>query len=254
MVFSSSVFLFLFLPVVLAGYYLAPVRLRNSVLLAASLLFYAWGEKGFVLLMLASIALNWLMAFWIRATNRRWVFLLAIAFNLSLLVFFKYSNLIVASLGEMIAPLGVALTTIKPIHLPIGISFFTFEAIAYLSDVRGGKAQPERNPVNFGLFMTLFPHLIAGPVVRYRDLAASLTSRNVSQAQFASGVRRFLLGLGKKVLLANTLGRAADDLFAVAPDQLATSAAWLRFVHAADLLRLLRLLGHGDWAWPALWF
>ena len=227
MVFSSSVFLFLFLPLVLAAYFAVPTRLRNVVLLTASLLFYAWGEKGFVLLMLASIALNWLMAFWIRASNRRWVFAVAIASNVGLLIFFKYTNLLASSLSDALVPFGVVTPAIKSIHLPIGISFFTFETIAYLADVRSGKAQPERNPINFGLFMTLFPHLIAGPVVRYRDLAASLASRTTSSAQFASGVRRFLVGLAKKVLIANTVGRVADDIFAFAPGQLAPSAAWL---------------------------
>src|SRR5580700_8185337 len=142
MVFSSSVFLFLFLPLALAAYFLAPTRLRNAVLLGFSLLFYAWGEKGFVLLMLASIAFNWAMAFWIKASNRRSVFIFAIAFNVGLLVWFKYANLLAASMCESLAPLGLALPNLKPIHLPIGISFFTFEAVAYLADIRSGKAQP----------------------------------------------------------------------------------------------------------------
>lgn len=230
MLFSSAIFLFLFLPVTLGVYFAAPRRLRNAALLALSLLFYAWGEKGYVLLIAASIALNYGLGLWLDAWRERragnYLLALAIASNVGLLILFKYANFVVANLNTVLPQALIW----KPIHLPIGISFFTFEAIAYLVDIRRGETRAERNPIDFGLFMSLFPHLIAGPVVRYRDLAAAIAGRAVTTAGFAAGIRRFIIGLAKKVLIANTLARTADTLFALPPDQLATSAAWLGIV------------------------
>jgi alginate O-acetyltransferase complex protein AlgI len=226
MVFSSPIFVFLFLPLALAAHFAAPRRLRNVALFAVSLLFYAWGEKGFVFLMLASIALNYGLGRWLEARNSRSVLALGVILNLALLVVYKYANFFIANLNTILPQPIVH----KPIHLPIGISFFTFEAIAYLVDIRRRDTTAQRNPANFGLFMTLFPHLIAGPVVRYRDLAAAIANRTLTSALFASGVRRFVVGLAKKVLVANALGLTADKLFALPPDQLAPSAAWLGVV------------------------
>src|SRR5262245_29528369 len=252
MVFSSSIFVFFFLPLALAVHFAAPRRFRNVALFAVSLLFYAWGEKGVVFLMLASIALNYGIGRWLEACARarqqprtpprkliarllpgycagleaRYVLVLGITLNLALLIVYKYANFFIANLN-LILPQPIVY---KPIHLPIGISFFTFEAIAYLVDIHRRDTTAQRSPANFGLFMTLFPHLIAGPVVRYRDLAAAIANRTVTSAMFASGVRRFVIGLAKKLLLANTLGLTADRLFALSPDQLAPSAAWLGVV------------------------
>jgi alginate O-acetyltransferase complex protein AlgI len=231
MVFSSAFFLFLFLPLALGVYYVAPKSLRNAALLAVSLFFYAWGEKGYVLLMIASIAMNYGLGRWLEArrgrSGERLLLAGAIALNLLLLIHFKYTNFLVSNLNDALASLHLRPIHWRPVHLPIGISFFTFEAIAYLMDVRRGQTVAQRNIVNFGLFMTLFPHLIAGPVVRYRDLADAIEGRNASSEKFASGIRRFLIGLGKKVLIANTLGMTADELFQTAPGELAASAAWL---------------------------
>src|SRR5262245_20129344 len=252
MVFSSSIFVFFFLPLALAVHFAAPRRFRNVALFAVSLLFYAWGEKGVVFLMLASIALNYGIGRWLEACARarqqprtpprkliarllpgycagleaRYVLVLGITLNLALLIVYKYANFFIANLN-LILPQPIVY---KPIHLPIGISFFTFEAIAYLVDIHRRDTTAQRSPANFGLFMTLFPHLIAGPVVRYRDLAAAIANRTVTSAMFASGVRRFVIGLAKKLLLANALGLTADKLFALSPDQLAPSAAWLGVV------------------------
>ena len=231
MVFSSAVFLFLFLPLALGAYYIAPRFLRNAALLAVSLLFYAWGEKGYVVLMAASIGLNYGLGRWIEArrgrSGERLLLAWAIALNLLILIHFKYANFLIGNVNELLAWFKLRPIHWRPVHLPIGISFFTFEAIAYLIDVRRGQTVAQRNIVNFGLFMTLFPHLIAGPVVRYRDLADAIEGRSASSEKFASGIRRFLIGLSKKVLLANTLGMTADDLFQMAPGELAASAAWL---------------------------
>src|SRR5262245_34022819 len=226
MVFSSSIFVFFFLPLALAIHFAAPRRFRNVALFLVSLLFYAWGEKGFVFLMLASIGLNYGIGRWLEARNVRGVLALGIVLNLALLIVYKYANFFIANLN-LILPQPIVY---KPIHLPIGISFFTFEAIAYLVDIHRRDATAQRSPASFGLFMTLFPHLIAGPVVRYRDVAAAIASRTITSAIFASGVRRFIIGLAKKLLLANALGLTADKLFALSPDQLAPSAAWLGVV------------------------
>lgn len=226
MVFSSSIFVFFFLPLALAVHFAAPRRFRNVALFLVSLFFYAWGEKGFVFLMLASIALNYGIGRWLEARNSRHILALGIVLNLGLLIVYKYANFFIANLN-LILPHPIVH---KPIHLPIGISFFTFEAIAYLVDIHRRDTTAQRSPASFGLFMTLFPHLIAGPVVRYRDLAAAIANRTVTSALFAAGVRRFVVGLAKKLLLANTLGLTADKLFALPPEQLGASAAWLGVV------------------------
>ncbi len=232
MVFSSPVFLFAFLPLALLAYLPAPRALRPAILLTASLVFYAWGEKGYVLLMAASIAVNYVLGLWVGAWREwrvGWVVLtFGIVANVALLGFFKYANFFVDNVNGLLEKFNYyPILHLKPVHLPIGISFFTFEAIAYLVDVRRGLTQAQRDPIRFGLFMTLFPHLIAGPVVRYRDLAAALERCEVNFEQFASGVRRFVVGLAKKVLLANALARTADLVFAQKPEYLDASAAWL---------------------------
>jgi alginate O-acetyltransferase complex protein AlgI len=231
MVFSSAIFLFLFLPLALGVYFVAPRTLRNAALLAISLFFYAWGEKGYVLLMTASILMNYGLGRWIETrrgrNGERLLLASAIAMNLILLLHFKYANFLVSNVNEFLQGPGLEPMHWRPVHLPIGISFFTFEAIAYLIDIRRGQTTAQRNIVNFGLFMTLFPHLIAGPVVRYRDLANAIEGRSIQSDRFASGIRRFLIGLAKKVLLANTLGMTADEMFLAAPGELAASAAWL---------------------------
>lgn len=230
MIFSSTVFLFFFLPLALVAYFTAPVSWRNAILLIASLFFYAWGEKFFVLLMIAAIAVNYGLGWWLEAARdpyRKFVLIAGIAINVLGLVGFKYCNFVVANVNELLGIAALPALKSKPIHLPIGISFFTFEAVAYLIDIYRRQTSAARNPIQFGLFMTLFPHLIAGPVVRYRDLAAALASRTTTAAQFAGGVRRFSIGLAKKMLLANSLGAVSDRLFGLPPGELSASAAWL---------------------------
>src|SRR5262245_46962456 len=235
MVFSSPVFLFVFLPLALLAYLPAPRALRPAILLTASLFFYAWGEKGYVLLMAASIGVNYVLGLCVGAWREGrlgWLVLtLGVLANVALLGFFQSANFFVDNANVALELVGYSPKLyLKPVHLPIGISFFTFEAIAYLVDVRRGLTQAQRDPIRFGLFMTLFPHLIAGPVVRYRDLAEALERCEVRFDQFVSGVRRFIVGLAKKVLLANALARTADLIFTQHPDYLDTSAAWLGVV------------------------
>jgi len=224
MVFSSILFLFFFLPLTLLLYYLSPRSLRNAILLLVSLVFYAWGEAFYVLLMLISISINYLAGLGIAHFRYRgWLLGFAVAANLCLLFYFKYANFICNNLN---AGLGLGLN-LETVHLPIGISFFTFQAISYLIDVYRGEAPAQQKPIDLALYIALFPQLIAGPIVRYHDVAAQIASRFVDAALFASGTRRFIVGLAKKVLLANVLGAAADQIFSSDYNQLGLSTAWL---------------------------
>ena len=231
MVFSSPVFLFLFLPTVLGLHFLVPRKLRNLVLLVASLLFYAWGETFFVLIMLCSITANYLLGVWIdhvrERPTARLVLVLTVLVNIGLLGTFKYANFIIDNLNVLLGWAALGTIGVDRIHLPIGISFFTFQAMSYVIDVYRGEAERQKNPVNVALYISLFPQLIAGPIVRYRDVARQLVSRVIDREGFASGVRRFIIGLGKKVLIANTMALPADKVFALAPDQLTPGTAWL---------------------------
>jgi alginate O-acetyltransferase complex protein AlgI len=232
-VFSSPLFLLLFLPLVLGAYYAVPRGARNGVLLAASLLFYAWGELRYVPLVLASVAFNG----WIGArigdaatppARKRWL-ALGVAVNLATLALFKYANFafenwVAVALFLGIAPNAVAIATIP---LPLGISFFTFHAISYVVDVYKRNAAPQRHLPTFALYILLFPQLIAGPIIRWRDIAGQLASRHERIADVAYGVRRFVIGLAKKVLIANTLGRIADPIFGLPASELTTPLAWL---------------------------
>jgi alginate O-acetyltransferase complex protein AlgI len=228
MVFSSPIFLFVFLPLTLVLYYLLPRTLKNGFLLLASLVFYAWGEVFFVGVMLASIAFNYVFGVWIggaaEGRGRRLVLAAGIAANLGLLAWFKYANFIVDNLQQAGFLAGVEWS---PIHLPLGISFFTFQAMSYLVDVYRHENRPQRNPVDVALYIALFPQLIAGPIVRYHDIAAQIRERVVSLVLVNSGLQRFVYGLAKKVLIANPLGLVADRIFALEGGDLTTPVAWL---------------------------
>ena len=227
MVFSSSVFLFLFLPVVLAIYYNPWCKarwFRNTFLFAASLLFYAWGEPMFALIMLVSVLLNWLIGLGMQAPKmKRPLLVAAIVYNLGLLAFFKYTGFFLDNLGLL---LGKSFAF--ELALPIGISFFTFQILSYVFDVYRGDAAVQKNPLNVGLYIALFPQLIAGPIVRYGTVAQAIDHRCESFGEFAQGMRRFSYGLGKKVLLANSMALAADAVFVRSADSvLAVSTVWL---------------------------
>jgi len=231
MVFASPIFLFMFLPLTLAAYFAFPRAWRNGVLLAASLAFYAWGEARYLPLIVGSVAFNWIMGGAIGGAadtrvRRRWLGL-AITGNLAALALFKYANFAVANVNALAPVLAITPLAIAAIPLPLGISFFTFHAISYVVDVYKRNAQAEHNIPRFALYILLFPQLIAGPIIRWRDIAAQLGTREQRIADFAWGVRRFVLGLGKKVLIANTLGRAADAVFGLPAVELTTPLAWL---------------------------
>ena len=231
MVFSSTIFLFFFLPLTLLAYFVVGPRGRNAILLAASLLFYAWGETVYLLVMLFSIAANYLFGLLIdqarqRGRRGRLAFVFAVATNLGLLGFFKYANFLVDNLNPVLPVLGLAPMDIGRVHLPIGISFFTFQALSYIIDLYRNETAVQRSLLNFALYKALFPQLIAGPIVRYRDVAREIERRTVSLHDFASGVQRFIIGLGKKVLIANVMGRAADTIFATPAETLPATLAW----------------------------
>jgi alginate O-acetyltransferase complex protein AlgI len=220
--FSEPAFLFYFLPAILVLHSLAPRAARNPLLLAASLIFYAWGEPRHVLLLLVSIALNYVAGLGIaaaagRGRSGRGALAAGVAGNLLLLGFFKYAGFVGSLVG-----LGF-----RGPALPIGISFFTFQALSYLVDVQRGHARPQRNLLTLALYISMFPQLIAGPIVRYRDVEHQLTDRHIDRAGFAEGVRRFVLGLSKKMLIANSVALPADRIFALPTDELNAGLSWL---------------------------
>ena len=228
MLFSSSVFLFLFLPVVLAVYYV-PLRNwragQNIFLLLASLLFYGWGEPKYVYVMLFSILFNYLQGIWVgyfRKNGRKTTAPVAcsVVVNVLILFIFKYLDFAVHNLNM----LGFNVKS-PGILRPIGISFFTFQAMSYVFDVAWGRVQAQKNPLNVGLYIALFPQLIAGPIVKYETIAEEIRSRRETWEGFGEGVKRFIIGLGKKVLIANQMAVIADAAYgAVAP---AAGLAWL---------------------------
>ncbi len=215
MLFSSNVFLFAFLPAVMVLYFLSPRWLRNPVLLLFSLFFYGWGEPVYLLLMIGDIALNYICGRWIvwerqRGRQGKRAMVTAVVLNLLLLGYFKYAGFLLGGL-------------IPAVALPIGISFYIFQSMSYVIDVYRNDAPMQRNLLTFGTYVTLFPQLIAGPIVRYADVAQMLEDRRETVSEFSSGVLIFVCGLAKKVLLANPMG----NLWNLLQTQEGTLAAWV---------------------------
>ena len=228
MVFSSTIFLFGFLPILLLVYFFSPNRAKNSILLAASLFFYAWGELFYTALMAFSILANYSFGVLIgKSQLRRKQFLaLGVICNLTLLGIFKYANFIIDNLNSVLVLSALTKIELLPVHLPLGISFFTFQAISYLVDVYRNQNPVQKNILNLGLYIALFPQLIAGPIVRYNSIAKQLVSRVITLQSFEAGVTRFIYGLAKKLLIANPLGEVADKIFLLPVDQLPALVAW----------------------------
>ncbi|MBQ7637309.1 MAG: MBOAT family protein [Clostridia bacterium] len=212
MVFSSLEFLFLFLPLVALLYFIFPVKLRNGLLLCASLFFYAWGEPVYLFVMLGSIVMNYVFGLLIGKAStpgrKKAALAVGVAGNVLLLGAFKYTGFFAENLSALT---GLTLP-IKEIALPIGISFFTFQAMSYIIDVYRGNAQAQKNPLDFGLYISLFPQLIAGPIVRYSTVAGEIKERHIDFSLAADGIKRFVTGLAKKALLANSAGLVWDTL------------------------------------------
>lgn len=248
MLFSSLVFLFLFLPLVLGIYYLLPRRCRNLFLLLANLVFYGFGEPAFVLLMVFSILINYAGGLWIARiytkTGRRAALIITLSINILLLGVFKYAGFICDTLRLL--PLFGNLPTVS-LPLPIGISFYTFQAVSYLMDVYRQDCKPQDSLILFGTYISLFPQLIAGPIVRYRDVETSLKDpRRESAEDFSTGAELFLIGLSKKVLLANPLGALWNQL-AANPESIGVVAAWCGAV-AFSLQLYFDFSGYSDMA------
>ena len=232
--FTAPTFLFYFLPVVLAVYFVTPRAPRNLVLLIASLLFYAEGEKFYTLVMVASIVVNYTMGIALGATDepvsRKLLLVIGITFNLALLCTYKYADFLVANLNVVLSVAHLHGLRQPGMHLPIGISFFTFHALSYVTDVYRREVKPMRRFDSFALYITLFPQLIAGPIIRYKIIASQFSDRRETLEGFAEGVKRFVVGLGKKLLIADTVAYTADQIFSAHTAQLTPAVAWLGVV------------------------
>lgn len=219
MVFSSTIFLCVYLPLVLLGYYICPKKGRNLFLLIASLVFYAWGEPKYVFLMIFSILVNYIFGRLMdknRENKKRLklMLVLSVVIDLGLLSVFKYTDFIITNVNAIF---GSSFDLLK-IALPIGISFYTFQAMSYTIDVYRNDVRVQKNLIDFGMYITMFPQLIAGPIVRYADVQDQLAERSVTTADFSEGVMRFVVGLGKKVLLANQMGAVWSEIYALGGD------------------------------------
>ena len=230
MVFSTPIFLFYFLALTLLVYYVVPRKGRNVVLLISSLFFYYWGEREYVAIMFLSTAIDYTHGMLVERCKKkgndkgaRMAVATSIIFNLALLLFFKYWDFLAGSLQAM----GLTFMPVLNIHLPIGISFYTFQTMSYTIDVYRGDTRAQRNIINFGTFVTLFPQLIAGPIIKYKDLGDQIDQRTTSTEKFASGVQIFMVGMAKKVLVANNVGMLWEAYKAMSAGELTVLGAWL---------------------------
>ncbi|MEG2017465.1 MAG: MBOAT family O-acyltransferase [Clostridium sp.] len=248
MVFSSITFLFMFLPLALIAYYTAPKSWRNMVILVLSLFFYAWGEPVYVFLMIGSIVLDYFGGLLIQHNRKdknkqTFIFVTVLVLNLSVLVFFKYYGFIIANINSV---LGTTLQ-IRELPLPLGISFYTFQLISYIADVYMGKVRAQKNIINFGAYISMFPQLVAGPIVQYSDVEQQLMNREESIYKFGEGAERFICGLGKKVLLANNLGLIWREIKVMPTSDLSVVTAWVGII-AFTLQIYFDFSGYSDMA------
>ena len=227
MLFSSMTFVFMFLPIVSACYLLARKDLQNYILLLASILFYAWGEPRYLAIMFMTILVNYIGANYIsrskKQSHRRLLLVMTIILNLSFLFYFKYFNFVVENINDLFS---ANIRAIKVV-MPIGISFYTFQALSYVVDVYRGEVKVQKDIYKLALYICLFPQLIAGPIVKYHDVAKQIESRDVTFDKVVYGVKRFIIGLAKKMLLANTLGAIADKIFSQSVEQFDCLTAWI---------------------------
>ena len=234
MLFSSITFLFLFLPIVLAVYYLVPYKVKNIVLLIASLFFYAWGEPVYVILMILSIVFNYFCGQDIKANEddprkAKHGVIFALVGNLLILGFFKYYGFLVETLNAVL-PTDIPY---RELALPVGISFYTFQAISYILDVYWKRAQVQKNILYFALYISMFPQLIAGPIVRYSDIEEQLRSRKMNAVKIGNGAVYFIIGLAKKVILANSAGAVFEEISGMAAGNLSILTAWIGVISYA---------------------
>ena len=226
MVFSSVIFLCVFFPIVFILHTILPNgRIRNAILILASILFYAFGEPVYVILLLVSVLLNYLLGLGVSGKGGRFFLACAVIINIGLLVVFKYAGFLATSINEIL-PADMRVPVPK-LNLPIGISLYTFQALSYVIDVYRKQVKVQKNPLRLLLYISFFPQLIAGPIVKYHDIETEIRDRKVTVDGIWSGIVRFSVGLGKKVLIANTMAFAADKLFALETSQVGVLAAWI---------------------------
>ena len=225
MLFSSMTFVFVFLPIVLLLYLVTKKELHNPILLIASILFYAWGEPKYLAIMLLTILVNYFGALLIeKSPNHKKLYLvLTIMANLGFLIYFKYFNFLIANTNSMF---NLNITALD-IVMPIGISFYTFQALSYVIDVFRSEVKAQKDIYKLALYICLFPQLIAGPIVKYHDVEEQIDNREVNFDKVTLGVKRFIIGLSKKVLIANTMGAIADKIFIQDPHTFSHATAWL---------------------------
>lgn len=244
MVFSNSVFLFVFLPLVMLGYYLIRQELRNYWILAVSILFYAWDEPSFTIILIASILINYIGGLLVEKLKfKKLMLFISVVANLGLLFYYKYFNFAV----DMFNKAFDKNLQFAYVVLPIGISFFTFQGMSYVIDVYRQEVPAQKNPFKVGTYISMFPQLVAGPIVRYKDVAAEIDNRKVDVDDFAYGVQRFIIGLFKKIIIADSMALIADEIFEMDFANLATSMAWLGII-AYSIQIFFDFAGYSDMA------
>ena len=228
MVFSSTIFIFIFLPFILLLYYIAGKKIKNYILLIASLIFYAWGGVAYLKILIASIILNYSFGILVdkysnREILKKAILTLCVILNLSILFYYKYYDFFIENANVLF---GTNLS-LKHIVLPIGISFFTFQGMSYIIDIYRGDGKVNKNPFSVALYISLFPQLVAGPIIKYKTIDKQIRSRKESIEQFSYGINRFVLGLSKKVIIADILGVMADNIFSLYEKGIDTPTAWI---------------------------
>ncbi|MBZ9634351.1 MBOAT family O-acyltransferase [Clostridium sp. FP1] len=248
MVFSSLIFIFIFLPLTLTVYYFSPKKIRNFTLLVVSLIFYGWGEPVYISLMVFSIIFDYISTLLIskyrkRKKLSRLIFINTLVVNLGILAFFKYFSFLVDNMNALF---GLDIL-IQKLPLPVGISFYTFQIISYVVDVYLNKVKVQKNIIDFGAYVTMFPQLVAGPIVQYSDIFIQLKNRKENINQFSEGIERFILGLGKKVLIANNIGMIWTIIKSMEISSISVISSWLGIV-AFTLQIYFDFSGYSDMA------
>lgn len=227
MLFTHPIFLYVFLPLILSCYFLSPKKLKNSVLLLFSLFFYAFGEQKFIILIIASAVVDFFCGLIISKNHKKAGLYLSIIFNLSILFYFKYSDFFYSNLSYGFPFLDLDTNKFASVGLPIGISFFTFQTMSYTIDVYRGKVKASSNFINFLTYVSFFPQLIAGPIVRYSEVEKQLKKRSITLNSFYNGAERFIIGLSKKLLIANNCAYIADNIFNLPENEISMLTAWI---------------------------
>lgn len=231
MLFNSALFLFLFLPIVIGLNIIAPFKIKNLVIMVASLLFYAWGGASMTVIIIFSIVFNYIIGLLISKSRAarisKFYLTLGLFINIGILATFKYLDFFIENINLLLNTFSLETFDKQSIALPIGISFFTFHSISYITDVYRKRVVAQKNIIDHSLYITLFPQLIAGPIVRYSDISEQIKARSITIEKFSSGIERFIIGLAKKMLIANVFASVADDIFSLPTNELTTYTAWL---------------------------